>query len=113
MWLMLQQDKPDDYVIASGETLTIREFAETAFSHAGIKLQWQGVGSNETGIDSASGKVVLKINPRFYRPAEVEVLLGNPGKAERELCWKRKIPFSELVARMVDNDIALVNQEKR
>jgi GDPmannose 4,6-dehydratase len=113
MWLMLQQDKPDDYVIASGENHTIREFAETAFSHAGIKLQWRGSGSEETGINSASGKVILKINPRFYRPAEVEVLLGNPEKAERELGWKRKIPFPELVARMVDNDLALAGQEKK
>jgi GDPmannose 4,6-dehydratase len=113
MWLMLQQDKPDDYVIASCENRTIREFAETAFSHAGIKLQWRGSGSEETGINSASGKVVLKINPRFYRPAEVEVLLGNPEKAERELGWIRKIPFPELVTRMVDNDLALAGQEKK
>jgi len=113
MWLMLQQDKPDDYVIASGETRTIREFAEMAFSHVGIKLQWRGSGSEETGIDGASGKVVLKINPRFYRPAEVEVLLGNPEKAERELGWERKIPFSQLVTRMVDNDITLVGQERK
>jgi len=113
MWLMLQQDKPDDYVIASGENRTIREFAETAFSHADIKLQWRGSGSEETGINSASGKVVLKINPRFYRPAEVEVLLGNPEKAERELGWKRKIPFPELVTRMVDNDLALAGQGKK
>jgi GDPmannose 4,6-dehydratase len=113
MWLMLQQNKPDDYVIASGENRTIREFAETAFDHAGIKLQWRGSGNEETGVNSASGKVVIKINPRFYRPAEVEVLLGNPEKAERELGWKRKIPFPELVARMVDNDITLAGQEKK
>jgi GDPmannose 4,6-dehydratase len=113
MWLMLQQDKPDDYVIASGETRTIREFAEIAFSHVDIKIQWQGSDKEEIGIDQASGKTILKINPRFFRPAEVEILLGNPEKAECQLGWKRKISFPELVARMVDNDLALVNQEKK
>ena len=113
MWLMLQQERPDDYVIASGETRTIREFAETAFSHAGMKIQWQGSGKEEIGIDKISGKAIVKINPRFFRPAEVEILLGNPEKAERQLGWKRKISFEELVARMVDNDLAIVSQEKR
>jgi len=113
MWLMLQQEKPDDYVIASGETRTIREFAETAFFHAGMKIQWQGSGKEEIGIDKTSGKTIVKINPRFFRPAEVEILLGNPEKAERQLGWKRKISFTELVARMVDNDLAIVSQGKK
>jgi GDPmannose 4,6-dehydratase len=110
MWLMLQQNTPDDYVIASGETRTIREFAETAFSHAGIKIQWQGSGKEETGIDKVSGKTIIKINPLFFRPAEVEILLGNPEKAEHHLGWKRKISFPELVARMVDNDLAVISR---
>jgi GDPmannose 4,6-dehydratase len=112
MWLMLQQERPDDYVIASGETRTIREFTETAFSHVGMKIQWQGNGKEEIGIDQISGKAVVKINPCFFRPAEVEILLGNPEKAERQLGWKRKISFSELVARMVDNDMSIVIKEK-
>jgi GDPmannose 4,6-dehydratase len=112
MWLMLQQNTPDDYVIASGETRTIREFVETAFSHAGMKIKWQGSGKEEIGIDQVSGKTVVKINPSFFRPAEVEILQGNPEKAERQLGWKRKISFSELVARMVDNDLSLVTREK-
>lgn len=112
MWLMLQQDKPDDYVIATGENRTIREFAEKAFSHIGVKLQWKGKGVDETGIDSTTGKTVLKINPAFFRPAEVEILLGNPEKAEKQLGWKRDISFNELVTRMVDNDLTLVSKEK-
>jgi len=111
MWLMLQQDKPDDYVIATGETRTVREFVETAFRHAGIDVQWQGEGVNEVGICKKTGKTIVKINPRFFRPAEVEVLLGKPSKAEKELGWKRDIPFSELIERMVKNDLALVERE--
>jgi len=113
MWLMLQQSTPDDYVIASGETRTIREFVETAFSRVDIKIQWQGSGKEEVGIDKASGKTIVKINPRFFRPAEVEILLGNPEKAERQLGWKRKISFPELVTRMVDNDLAIISKEKK
>jgi len=112
MWLMLQQEKPDDYVIATGETRTVREFVETAFSHVGIEVQWQGSGIDEIGINKANGKTIVKINPQFFRPAEVEVLLGNPAKAEKSLGWKREISFSQLVERMVKNDVALVASEK-
>ena len=111
MWLMLQQDKPDDYVIATNETRTVREFVETAFSHVGISIEWQGSGVDEVGIDKATGKVIVKVNKKFFRPAEVDVLLGNPAKAESVLGWKREIPFSDLVARMVKNDLALVEHE--
>lgn len=111
MWLMLQQETPDDYVIATNETRTVREFVEIAFSHVGIEVEWHGTGVDEIGVDKATGNTIVKINPKFFRPAEVEVLLGNPAKAEANLGWKREIPFSELVKRMVDNDMALVEKE--
>ncbi|WP_124065180.1 GDP-mannose 4,6-dehydratase [Clostridium sp. E02] len=111
MWLMLQQEKADDYVIATNETRTVREFVETAFSHVDIEVEWSGNGVDETGIDKATGKTIVRVNPKFFRPAEVEVLLGNPAKAEKELNWKREISFSELVKRMVDNDKKLVEEE--
>jgi len=112
MWLMLQQSEPDDYVVATGETRTIREFVEAAFGCIGMRIRWSGTGADETGIDEASGKVVVRVNPRFYRPAEVEMLLGNPAKAERVLGWRREIPFADMVSRMVENDLRLVSAEK-
>lgn len=111
MWLMLQQEKADDYVIATNETRTVREFVEKSFSHAGIDIVWQGEGVNEIGIDKETNKTVVKINPKFFRPAEVDILLGNPEKAEKELNWKREISFEELVERMVKNDMELVKKE--
>ena len=108
MWLMLQQDKPDDYVIATNETRTVREFAETAFRCAGIEIEWQGTGIDEIGVNKANGKTAVKVNREFFRPAEVDILLGNPEKAERVLGWKREISFSELVERMVKNDLDLI-----
>ena len=111
MWLMLQQDTPDDYVIATNETRTVREFVDTAFACAGIEIEWFGKGVNETGTDKATGKVVVKVNPEFFRPAEVDILLGDPSKAEKTLGWKREIPFQELVSRMVKNDMELVAKE--
>ncbi len=111
MWLMLQQDTPDDYVIATNETRTVREFVDTAFKHVGINIEWNGEGVNETGTDKSTGKVVVKVNPQFFRPAEVELLLGNPEKAETKLGWKREISFSQLVERMVKNDMELVEKE--
>ena len=111
MWLMLQQETADDYVIATNETRTVREFVETAFAHVGIVVEWRGTGVNEVGIDKATGKTVVKINPKFFRPAEVDILLGNPAKADANLGWERKIPFAELVKRMVENDMELVEKE--
>ena len=113
MWLMLQQDKPDDYVIATNETRTVREFVDTAFAHAGIQVEWKGHGVDETGIDKATGKTVVKVNKAFFRPAEVDILLGDPSKAEKTLGWEREIPFAALVERMVKNDLALVEKEVR
>ena len=111
MWLMLQQEKPDDYVIATNETRTVREFVETAFKVAGIDVVWEGKGVDEVGKDKDNGKVVVKINKAFFRPAEVDILLGNPEKAEKALGWSREIDFKELVERMVNNDMELVIKE--
>jgi len=111
MWLMLQQEQPDDYVIATNETRTVRDFVNAAFKAAGMELTWVGEGVEEHAIETKSGKVVVKVNPKFFRPAEVELLLGNPAKAEKKLGWKRQISFDELVARMVRNDMELVAQE--
>lgn len=105
MWLMLQQDQPDDYVLASGETHTIREFVELAFKEIGVSIEWQGSDADEVGVDSATGKTLVKINPDFYRPAEVDILLGDPTKAEQELGWKRKVDFPGLVKLMVEHDL--------
>lgn len=105
MWRMLQQDQPDDYVLATGETHTIREFCELAFKEAGITIEWKGTGVDEIGVDAASGKTILKVNPAFFRPAEVDILLGNPHKAETVLGWQRKVDFPGLVKLMVEHDL--------
>ena len=112
MWLMLQQEEADDFVIASGETRSVRDFVEAAFTCIDMKIRWQGAGENETGIDETSGRTVVRVNPKFYRPAEVDLLLGNPSKAEQVLGWKREISFNDMVSRMVENDINLVKAEK-
>ena len=111
MWLMLQQPEADDYVIATGETRSIREFAEAAFECIGMRICWQGSGENEIGIDEESGKTVVCVNPKYYRPAEVDLLLGSPAKAEQVLGWKREISFAEMVKRMVENDLKMVAAE--
>lgn len=110
MWLMLQQDTPDDYVIATNETRTVREFVEIAFKHVDITVEWQGTGVDEIGIDTATGRTIVKINPVFFRPAEVDILLGDPTKAENALGWKREISFANLVDLMVANDMELVKK---
>ncbi len=105
MWLMLQQDKPGDYVLATNETHTVREFVEAAFAQLGIAIRWEGEGIQEKGLDAESGRVLVDVNPEFYRPSEVEYLWGNAAKAERELGWKRKVDFRALVAMMMDSDM--------
>jgi len=110
MWLMLQQEKPDDYVVATGQTHPVREFVELAFKAANIEVEWHGENENEYAINKANGKTVVKVNPKFYRPAEVELLIGSPEKAEKELGWKREISYEELVTRMVLNDIKLLEE---
>jgi GDPmannose 4,6-dehydratase len=105
MWLMLQQEKPDDYVVATGETHSVREFTELAFREAGIDIEWEGEGVNEIGRDSDSGKVLVEVDPMFYRPTEVDLLIGDPSKARERLGWKTKVSFEELVRMMVKNDM--------
>ena len=105
MWLMLQQEGPDDYVLATGETHTVREFCEKAFLAAGLQLRWEGEGINEKGYDAETGKLLVDVNPEFYRPAEVELLWGNATKAQEKLKWKRDVSFDELVEMMVKEDL--------
>lgn len=110
MWLILQQEKPDDFVIATGEYHTVREFATSAFRHVGIELRWEGEGVDEKGIDTATGRVLVEVDPRFFRPAEVEQLLGNPAKAREQLGWNpRKTSFEELVKIMTEADLKLID----
>ncbi|MDB0053289.1 GDP-mannose 4,6-dehydratase [Alphaproteobacteria bacterium] len=104
-WLMLQQDSPADYVIATGETHTVREFAELAFKEVGVNIKWLGQGVNEKGVDTKTGIILIEVDERYFRPAEVELLLGDPSKAEKELNWKRKVSFQELVSGMVQYDL--------
>lgn len=111
MWLILQQDKPDDFVVATGEYHTVREFCTLAFHHAGIELQWQGDGIDEKGIDKATGKVLVEVDPRFFRPTEVEQLLGDPTKAKTQLGWNpRKTSFEQLVKIMTEHDLKHVKK---
>lgn len=111
MWLLLQNEKPKDYVIATKETRTVRKFVEMAFRYVGIGIAWEGKGVDEVGRDQESGKVLVKVNSEFFRPAEVELLCGNPAKAETELGWRREISFEKLVERMVKSDMKLVEKE--
>ena len=111
MWLIMQQDEPEDFVIATGEYHSVREFTTLAFRRAGIELEWQGEGVEEKGIDKATGKVLVEVDPKYFRPCEVEQLLGDPTKAKQKLGWNpRKTSFEELINIMVDNDIKKVKE---
>jgi GDPmannose 4,6-dehydratase len=114
MWLMLQQEKPDDYVLATGESHSVREFIEKAFARVGRTIAWSGEGQAENGVDEASGKVLVEIDPRYFRPTEVEFLQGDASKARAKLGWTHKITFDALVKEMVDADIgAIENTQSR
>ncbi|MFD4705092.1 GDP-mannose 4,6-dehydratase [Gottfriedia sp. NPDC058432] len=114
MWLILQHDKPEDFVIATGEMHTVREFATLAFKHAGIEVEWQGEGINEKGINKSTGDVIVEVDPKFFRPAEVEQLLGDPTKARTLLEWNpTKTSFEQLVEIMVTHDMKKVEKEER
>lgn len=112
MWLMLQQNKADDFVIATGETHPVREFVTLAFEAAGMAVEWHGQGVDEYATLKGTGKVVVKVNPAFYRPAEVDLLIGDAAKAEKTLGWKREISYPELIKRMVENDQRLLAEGK-
>jgi GDPmannose 4,6-dehydratase len=105
MWLMVQQDQPDDYVLATGQTTSVRTFVEKSFRRVGIELEWRGAGIDERGLDSASGTTVVEVDARYFRPTEVDLLLGDPSKAEKRLGWRHETNVDELVAEMVDLDL--------
>lgn len=111
MWLMLQQDIPDDYVVATGEVHSVREFVEVAFAEIGKKILWRGVGADEIGVDATTGVTLVRINPAYFRPTEVDFLLGNPAKARKVLGWKPEITFHALVKEMVASEVASVQKE--
>ncbi|UYI80040.1 MAG: GDP-mannose 4,6-dehydratase [Fusobacterium varium] len=112
MWLIMQQDKPDDYVIATGEQHSVKEFCELAFEEVGIKIKWEGEGISEKGINEGTGEVVIEVDPRYFRPSEVETLLGDPTKARTVLGWNpRKTSFKDLVKIMVKHDIEFVERD--
>ena len=111
MWLMLQQEKPEDFVIATGETHAVREFVGLAFQMTGTNLHWQGVGVDECGIDQVSGKVLVRVDPRYYRPTEVELLLGDPAKAKAKLGWQAEVSLQQLVTMMVEEDLKLAQMD--
>ena len=113
MWRMLQAERPDDYVIATGETHSVRSFAELVFGRLGMPLTWRGEGVQEEGIDQGSGQVVIRIDPRYFRPAEVDLLLGDAAKAKRELGWEPTTGFAKLVEMMTDADLELAQRELR
>lgn len=111
MWLMLQQEQPDDFVIATGETHSVREFTEEAFRHTGMELEWIGAGVNETGIDKRTARTVVRIDPRYFRPTEVDLLLGDASKARSQLGWVPQVTFKELVKMMIEADLSKVEKE--
>jgi GDPmannose 4,6-dehydratase len=113
MWLMMQKDKPDDYVLATGETHSVREFVEKAFKHVNVEIAWKGKGLEEVGFDTKSGKVLVEVDPRYFRPTEVDLLLGNPAKAHRELGWKHETGIDALVEEMMTEDITVMGREWR
>jgi GDPmannose 4,6-dehydratase len=112
MWLMLQQDKADDYVLATGKKISVRKFVEMSFSHIGIEIKWTGEGVNEKGIDSLTGKVLVEIDSKYFRPAEVDLLVGDYSKAKNELGWEPKTTVEELCKMMVESDLELFKKDK-
>lgn len=112
MWRMLQQDKAEDYVLATGETHSIKEMAELAFGHVGVTLEWKGEGADEIGIDKATGKTIIEVDPRYFRPTEVDLLVGDASKAKEDLGWEATIPFKQLVTEMMDADLQLFKRDK-
>jgi GDPmannose 4,6-dehydratase len=112
MWQILQQPEPDDYVLATGETHSVREFVEKAFQQIGVRIAWEGVGVEEKGLDAGSGRVLVEVDPRYFRPTEVDHLVGDPSKARSKLGWKHRISFEQLIAEMVAADLKTVAGER-
>ena len=112
MWMILQQEQPDDFVLATGEKHSVREFAEKAFANIGRRIDWHGAGVEEKGVDARSGEVLIEIDPHYFRPTEVDLLLGDPSKARQRLGWRHKTTFDELVTEMVEADLAAVRREE-
>ena len=110
MWMMLQKDAPDDYVLATGETHTVREFVDVTFRELGMPLAWEGEGEKERGVDRASGKALVVVDPRYYRPTEVELLIGDATKARKKLGWVPKTKFEDLVVMMAKADYEKVSR---
>jgi len=110
MWMMLQHDTPEDYVIATGETHTVREFVEAAFKHVDVEIEWQGEGVDEKGIDKDTGEVLVEVDPKYFRPTEVDLLIGDPSKAKEELGWEPEVKFKELVQLMVQSDLETIEK---
>ncbi|MDE2163067.1 MAG: GDP-mannose 4,6-dehydratase [Alphaproteobacteria bacterium] len=113
MWRIVQQAEPSDYVLATGETHSVREFIQLAFGHVGTAIRWQGEGVQEKGLDEASGRVLVEVDPRYFRPTEVDLLLGDPGKAHQVLGWRHQTGFKDLVCEMVESDLTQVLKEQR
>src|SRR5215472_9565445 len=111
MWMMLQQAEPDDYVLATGEAHSVREFVEKAFSHIGRTIVWRGSGISEKGVDKRDGRVLIEVDPRYFRPTETDALLGDPSKARQRLGWRHKVTFDELVREMVESDLAELRRD--
>ena len=106
MWRIVQQEQPDDYVLATGEAHSVRELVEHAFAGIGRRIEWRGEGRDEVGLDAASGDVLVEVDPGYFRPTEVDLLLGDPTKARTKLGWKHRISFAELITEMVESDLA-------
>src|SRR5262249_10215006 len=111
MWLMMQQDKPDDYVLATGETHTVREVVELAFNRVGRQIEWRGHAVEEGGVDRKTGAVLVAVDPRYFRPTEVDLLLGDARKAHERLGWKPRTTFAEMIEQMVDADLEQIPKE--
>lgn len=113
MWMIVQQDQPDDYVLATGERHSVREFVEKAFACVNRDIEWRGKGIKETGIDARSGKVLVEVDPRYFRPTEVDLLLGDPSKAHQRLGWRHKTSFEDMIKEMIAADLLAVGREKQ
>ena len=111
-WLMLQQDEPEDYCIATGIQYSVRDFVDAAFKEVGIAIRWEGAGLDEKGFDEGSGKVFVEVDPRYFRPTEVETLLGDPSKAKEKLGWEPEISLDEMVAEMVREDLKIAERDE-